>query len=73
MARDVRGTSIRLGRASDAMKKAPLLILFLTVFIDLVGFGMVLPLLPYYAVRFGADAFAVGALLAVYSVMQLIF
>ncbi|MFN3431403.1 MAG: MFS transporter [Candidatus Sericytochromatia bacterium] len=55
------------------MKKAPLLILFLTVFIDLVGFGMVLPLLPYYAVRFGADAFAVGALLAVYSVMQLIF
>ena len=40
------------------MKKAPLLILFVTVFIDLLGFGMVLPLLPYYAVRFGADAFA---------------
>jgi multidrug resistance protein len=45
----------------------------LTVFLDLVGFGMVLPLLPYYAVGFKADAFAVGALLSVYSVMQLIF
>jgi multidrug resistance protein len=55
------------------LKKAPLLILFLTVFLDLVGFGMVLPLLPYYAVGFKADAFAVGALLSVYSVMQLIF
>lgn len=55
------------------MKKSPLFILFMTVFLDLLGFGMVLPLLPYYAVTFGADAFAVGALLAVYSIMQLIF
>lgn len=55
------------------MKKAPLLILFLTVFIDLLGFGMVLPLLPYYAKAFGAEAFAIGALLSVYSVMQFIF
>jgi MFS family permease len=55
------------------MKKAPLVILFLTVFLDLLGFGMVLPLLPYYAESYGANAFAVGALLSVYSVMQLIF
>jgi DHA1 family tetracycline resistance protein-like MFS transporter len=55
------------------MKKAPLLILFITVFLDLLGFGMVLPLLPYYAVRYGADAFQVGALLAVYSLAQFIF
>ena len=56
-----------------AMKKAPLLILFITVFLDLLGFGIVLPLLPYYAVDFGADAFAVGGLLAIYSLAQLIF
>lgn len=55
------------------MKKASLLILFLTVFIDLLGFGIVLPLLPYYAHDFGANAFGVGALLAVYSLMQLFF
>ncbi|MDB5098417.1 MAG: hypothetical protein JWM80_2838 [Cyanobacteria bacterium RYN_339] len=55
------------------MKKSPLLILFVTVFLDLLGFGMVLPLLPYYAVHFGADALAVGGLLTVYSVMQFIF
>jgi DHA1 family tetracycline resistance protein-like MFS transporter len=55
------------------MKKAPLFILFVTVFLDLLGFGMVLPLLPYYAVHFGADAFAVGGLLAIYSFAQFIF
>lgn len=55
------------------MKKASLLILFLTVFIDLLGFGIVLPLLPYYAHDFGANAFGVGALLAIYSLMQLFF
>jgi len=54
------------------MRKSPLVILFVTVFLDLLGFGMVLPLLPYYAVRFGADAFAVGGLLAAYSFAQLI-
>lgn len=59
--------------AGKTMKKSPLVILFLTVFLDLLGFGMVLPLLPYYAVEYGADAFAVGALLAVYSLMQLLF
>lgn len=55
------------------MRNSPLAILFVTVFLDLLGFGMVLPLLPYYAVRFGADAFMVGALLAIYSLAQLVF
>jgi MFS family permease len=45
--------------------------LFLIVFIDLVGFGLVIPLLPFYAVRFGASAQQVTLLLAVYSMMQL--
>jgi len=55
------------------MKRSPLLILFITVFIDLVGFGIVLPLLPYYAETYGASSFAVGALSASYSLMQFLF
>jgi DHA1 family tetracycline resistance protein-like MFS transporter len=45
--------------------------LFLIVFIDLVGFGLVIPLLPFYAVRFVASSQQVTLLLAVYSLMQL--
>lgn len=55
------------------MRKSALLILFVTVFLDLLGFGMVLPMLPFYATYVGADAFAVGALLSVYSLAQFVF
>jgi len=57
------------------MKRSPLLVIFITVFIDLVGFGIVIPVLPYYAegTRFGATPREVGLLFASYSVMQLIF
>ncbi|HXC88656.1 MAG TPA: MFS transporter [Stellaceae bacterium] len=47
-------------------------ILFFIVLIDLVGFGLVIPLLPFYAVRFGATAPEVTWLLATYSLMQLV-
>jgi len=47
-------------------------ILFLIVFIDLVGFGVVIPLLPYYALRYDASAFAVTMLMASYSLAQFI-
>lgn len=43
------------------------------MFLDLVGFGIVIPLLPLYAQRFGAGAVAVAWLLAVYSLMQFLF
>lgn len=49
-----------------------LLILFLTVFIDLVGFGIVLPLLPIYADRFGASGMQIGILVLSYSAAQLL-
>jgi len=57
------------------MKRSPLLVIFITVFIDLIGFGIVIPVLPYYAegTRFGATPSQVGLLFASYSVMQLIF
>jgi DHA1 family tetracycline resistance protein-like MFS transporter len=47
-------------------------ILFLIVFVDLVGFGVVIPLLPYYALRYDASAFAVTMLMASYSLAQFV-
>jgi MFS transporter, DHA1 family, tetracycline resistance protein len=44
-----------------------------TVAIDLIGFGIVAPLLPLYAKRFGASGFATGALFASFSLAQMIF
>src|SRR5207253_2551973 len=57
------------------MKRSPLLVIFITVFIDLIGFGIVIPVLPYYAsaTGFGATPRQVGLLFASYSVMQLVF
>ena len=45
--------------------------LFLIVLVDLIGFGLVIPLLPFYALRFDASPQQVTVLLAVYSLMQL--
>lgn len=52
---------------------SPLVIIFLTVFIDLLGFGIIIPLLPFYAESFGASAFTVGMLGTVFSLMQFLF
>ena len=46
--------------------------LFLIVFIDLMGFGIIIPLLPFYAEHFHADPFTVGLVMATYSLTQLI-
>ncbi|MEJ7848148.1 MAG: MFS transporter [Pyrinomonadaceae bacterium] len=53
----------------------PLIIIFVTVFIDLIGFGMVIPILPYYANTepFFATPFEIGILVGVYSLMQFFF
>jgi DHA1 family tetracycline resistance protein-like MFS transporter len=50
----------------------PLVIIFLTIFVNLVGFGIIIPLLPFYAQTFGASPFAIGLLFAVFSVAQLV-
>ncbi len=55
------------------MKDKRLLIIFLTVFIDLVGFGIIIPLNPYLAEAFGASPLQVGLLMSVYSLAQFIF
>ncbi|TVP54944.1 MAG: MFS transporter [Gemmatimonadales bacterium] len=59
-AREPRSHKVRLG------------ILFLTVFVDLVGFGIILPLLPFYADRFGASGTQIAILVLSYSAAQLV-
>ncbi len=54
-------------------KKKALLTIFLVVFIDLIGFGMMIPILPYYAKSFGASATLLGFLMMSYSGMQFLF
>src|SRR5688572_28242140 len=50
----------------------PLLVIFLTIFVNLVGFGIIIPLLPFYAQTFGASPFVIGLLFASFSLSQLI-
>ena len=49
----------------------PLLIIFLTILVNLIGFGIIIPLLPFYAQTFGASPLAIGLLFASFSVAQL--
>ena len=48
-------------------------VIFLTVFIDLIGFGIVVPLVPLYSKHFGASGWMIGGILAAFSAMQFIF
>lgn len=61
--------------ADTNASKGSLLVIFLTVFIDLLGFGMVLPLLPLYAEKFGLaeHGWQLGMLMAIFSIMQFFF
>jgi MFS transporter, DHA1 family, tetracycline resistance protein len=54
------------------MKGSRLLNIFLVVLIDLLGFGLILPLLPYYAGDYGASEFVIGLLAAAYALAQFI-
>lgn len=57
----------------DKFLTTPLLIIFFTIFIDLVGFGIVIPLLTFYAEEFNATPFDIGLLVSSYSLMQFVF
>ena len=56
-----------------AQQKRSLKIIFFTVFLDLVGFGIILPLTPYLAREFNATGTQIGYLMAIYSLMQFLF
>jgi DHA1 family tetracycline resistance protein-like MFS transporter len=50
----------------------PLFVLFLTILVNLIGFGIIIPLLPFYATTYGASPFVVGLLFASFSAAQLV-
>lgn len=56
-----------------SVPKSAFWIIFFVVFIDLVGFGIVFPLLPLYAREFHMTEFQIGLVLGIYSLMQFIF
>ena len=51
---------------------SPTFVIFMTIFIDITGFGMIIPLLPFYAESFQAGPAALGVLVASFSIMQFI-
>jgi multidrug resistance protein len=55
------------------MKRFPLLILFITIVIDLLGFGIILPLLPVYISKFGGTPIIAGWLTTSFSIAQFLF
>lgn len=59
--------------SSEKKTNSSLLILFSVVVLDLVGFGIVVPILPFYAEKYGANATTLGILLTCYSAMQFLF
>ena len=62
----------REGQAEGGSLGRPLLAIFLTIFVNLIGFGIIIPLLPFYAESLGASDLTVGLLFASYSVCQLV-
>jgi len=62
-------------KTNERFFTTPLIIIFFTVFIDLVGFGIVIPILPFYAQseRFNASPLEIAAIIAIYSWMQFFF
>jgi multidrug resistance protein len=60
--------------ASNPKPRSPLGLIFLTLFIDMVGFGIVIPVLPLYAEgsRFGATATQLSWVVGIYSLLQLL-
>jgi len=54
-------------------RKPSMLVVFLTVFIDLIGFGIVVPLVPMFSRHYGAAGWLIGLIIASFSAMQFIF
>ena len=51
-------------------RRSPLVFLFVTVFVDMIGYGIVVPLLPFYAGPYASSAVLVGLLGSLYAAMQ---
>ncbi len=55
------------------LSRSPLFLMALTIFIDFTGFGLVIPLLPFWAERLNANAISIGLILTIYALAQFIF
>lgn len=53
--------------------KPPLFFIYLTIFVNLIGFGMVFPLIPYYGREFNASALMIGIIMSSFAVGQFVF
>lgn len=53
--------------------RSPLFLMALTIFLDFTGFGLIIPLLPFWAEHLGANALSVGLLLTTYALAQFFF
>ncbi|MEN8158492.1 MAG: MFS transporter [Myxococcota bacterium] len=58
---------------SDARRRLTLAVVFVTIFIDFVGFSVLIPVLPLFALRLGASALQIGWIVALYGLAQLLF
>lgn len=70
-------SSTRRGASSPAPAEAlrnkfPLAFIFITVFVDMLGYGILIPLLPFYARQFDASAALVGLLASLYAAAQML-
>lgn len=57
---------------SSSVQRRVTTLVFITVFLDLVGFGLIIPLLPFYVESMGGTATTAGVLLAMFSSAQLV-
>lgn len=58
---------------SQRLGNSRLFVIIFTVFVDLIGFGIIIPLLPFYASSLGGDPTILGMLVAAFSLMQFLF
>src|SRR5579859_1086259 len=57
----------------NKQNRSPLLLMALTILIDFIGFGLVIPLLPFWAEHLGAGPLGVGLILTTYALAQFLF
>jgi DHA1 family tetracycline resistance protein-like MFS transporter len=67
------GTTDLEKRGQARFKLSPVFVVVMTLFVDATGFGMIIPLLPFYAETFQAGSAALGVLIASFPLMQFIF
>lgn len=55
------------------MKKSPLFVLFITIFLDMLGFGIIIPILPIFTKELGAADYQIGLIAMIYPIMNFLF